>query len=235
MRTGLIALLTAIAGGTLGLVLGDAVTRALGVSDFEGARGYAVVFLIIPAGIILGIIAAIVTARMLGADAPWWKVQGIALLVTGAIAGGIAGFLVLTAPKPPTLGGSELDLLIEIRMPEGRAAPDTASYGGFSAVLVSNNRSKKRIGATLDHAAVRVEDGRVIIPGKFWLAETTRNRSMAINDPPNGYWFDLPLAAKPTHADREWSAWFPAPGEQASTDIRGTAGFQVRWRVTEAL
>lgn len=234
MRTGLIALVTALVGGVLGVILGEPLTRALGVTTFEGARGYAVVFLVIPACILLGVIVAIITAKTMGADAAWWRVQGLAVLITAAIAGGITAFFVMTEPKPPTLGGSSLDLEFEIRMPEGREAPDTATYGGFSAVMVSNNRRKQAESATLDHANVRTEDGRVIVPGTFRLVESTRNRSMAINDPPNGYWFDLPLAAKPTDADREWSEWFPAPGQQASTDVRGTAGFQVRWRVREA-
>lgn len=232
MRTGLIALVTALAGGALGAFLGDPLTRALGVSNFEGARGYAVAFLVIPAGIILGAVVGVFAAKAMGPDKAWWSVQVVALLSTAAIAGGVTGLFVLAAPKAPTLGGRQLDLEIEIRMPPGRTAPDS-SQRGFSAVLVSNNHRKEAESATLDHAAVRTEDGQVVIPGKFWLAESTRNRSMAINDPPNGYWFDLPLAAKPTDADREWSAWFPAPGQAASTDVRGTNGFQVRWRVVE--
>lgn len=234
MRILFIALLTALAGGFLGAVLGDIATRALEVTDFEGARGYAVVFICIPLGLIVGAIVGVVVSRSLGPAAAWWKAQGIALLVTGAIGGGITGFLVLTAPRAPTIDGKELDLAIEIRMPPGRTAPDSGTYGGFSAVLVSNGNSKRRVGAQLDFSAVSESEGRVVIPGTVWLRETTRIRSLAINDSSDGYWFDLPLQAKPDSSDMHWSDWFPAPGQRASTDVRGTNGFQVRWRVTVA-
>lgn len=116
-------------------------------------------------------------------------------------------------------------------MPPVRTAPDSADLGAFSAVLVSNDDSKGRVGVTLDFSRTTALDGRVVIPGVTWLAATTRRRSLAISDSSAGYWFDLPLQARPDSSDLAWSEWFPAPGQRASADVRGTNWFQVRWRV----
>lgn len=234
MRTLSLALLTAVVGGILGAVLGDVATEALGVTDFEGARGYAVVFLCIPLGLAIGAIVGVTVGRWLGPTAPWWKAQGWSLLVTALIGFGLTGVIVLSAPTPPTLGGAELDLALEIRMPPGRAVPDSADHGVFSAVLVSNDKVKDRVGVQLDFSAASLHEGRVVIPGTVWLAESTRRRSLAISDSTRGVWFDLPLRARPDSSDMAWSAWFPAPGERASSDVGGTGGFQVRWRVVAA-
>lgn len=224
MRTALIAALAAILGGTLGAVLGDIATKALRVSNFEGARGYAVVFVCIPLGLVLGLVVGIVVARTMGA-APWWKATGAALLATAVAGGAITGVTLLLAPHAPTLDGEELDLVIEIRMPAGRTAPDPGDYR-FNAMLISSNNSKGRISARLDPAHPGESEGRVVIPGRIWLAETTVNRALALNDGDEGYWFAVDLPARPTAADREWSEWSPAPGAG-----RETGGFQIRWKV----
>lgn len=43
-----------IAGGLLGLLAGLPLAQALGISDFEGARGYFVAFVMLPAGALFG-------------------------------------------------------------------------------------------------------------------------------------------------------------------------------------
>ena len=116
-------------------------------------------------------------------------------------------------------------------LPEGGDLP-RSGYVTNSAVLVSNDNSTRRVGVTLDFSRTTTVDDRVAIPGVTWLAETTRRRSLAISDSSAGYWFDLPLQAKPDSGDLAWSDWFPAPGQRASADVRGPGGFQVRWRVT---
>ena len=52
-----------VAGGLAGIVLGDPISMALGISDFEGGRGYFVVFLLLPGFALLG---AIVAAMVVG-------------------------------------------------------------------------------------------------------------------------------------------------------------------------
>ena len=64
----LIGVICAVLGTVLALVLGDAITKAYRVSNFEGQRGYAVVFLFAPAGLLLGLIIGIVAARMRSAS-----------------------------------------------------------------------------------------------------------------------------------------------------------------------
>lgn len=52
-----------IVGGAAGVLLGDPISTAFHVSDFEGERGYFVVFLVIPA---LALLGAIVGALVVG-------------------------------------------------------------------------------------------------------------------------------------------------------------------------
>ncbi len=234
MRTFAIALLTGIVGLLLAFILGDIVTRAQGVSDFEGMRSYGVVLLIAPAGAILGIITGIIVARSVpgpGTGA-FFKALAIAVLITGGISGTIALYQYYRVPKVPTIDGAVLDLEFEIRMPAGRVAPDSSSRE-FSLVLVSDGDSKGRVSGEIDYSHIGQSEGRVVIPGTLRLVASTRNRSLAINDSAKGYWFDLPLQAKPDSGDFAWIEWFPKPGEKASTDIRGTDGFQLRYRVAK--
>ena len=142
-----------------------------------------VVFLIAPAGAILGIITGVIVAR---------NVQGP----------GAGAFF-------KALAIAVLNLEFEIRMPAGRVSGD------------------------IDYTQIGQSEGRVVIPGTLRLVASTRNRSLAINDSAKGYWFDLPLKAKPDSSDFAWTDWWPKPGEKASTDIRGTDGFQLRYRVAK--
>ena len=165
-----------------------------------------VVFLIAPAGAILGIITGVIVAR---------NVQGP----------GAGAFF-------KALAIAVLNLEFEIRMPAGRVAPDSSSHE-FSLVLVSDGDSKGRVSGDIDYTQIGQSEGRVVIPGTLRLVASTRNRSLAINDSAKGYWFDLPLKAKPDSSDFAWTDWWPKPGEKASTDIRGTDGFQLRYRVAK--
>ena len=121
----LIGVICAVLGTVLALVLGDAITKAYRVSNFEGQRGYAVVFLFAPAGLLLGLIIGIVAARMSQGvgRGHFFKTQGLALLVTGVVAGGVSGLALLLADRPPKLGGNELNLEFEIRIPTDQPVP----------------------------------------------------------------------------------------------------------------
>lgn len=55
-----------IVGGLAGLLLGDPISLALGISDFEGGRGYFVVFLLIPGFALLGAILAALVVGLSG-------------------------------------------------------------------------------------------------------------------------------------------------------------------------
>lgn len=53
----------AIVGGVLAIVLGEWIGELLGISTFEGGRGYFVVFLLVPFfAIVVGVLATLLTA-----------------------------------------------------------------------------------------------------------------------------------------------------------------------------
>lgn len=55
-----------IVGGVAGIVLGDPISMALGISDFEGGRGYFVIFLLVPGFALLGAILGALVVGLYG-------------------------------------------------------------------------------------------------------------------------------------------------------------------------
>lgn len=69
-----------VAGGTLGLFLGEVIAKLLNISNFEGGRGYFVVFLMIP---LFAIVGAILGAIMI--YLPWQSNLGISAILLVAL------------------------------------------------------------------------------------------------------------------------------------------------------
>ncbi len=232
MRTLLIAVLTGAVGAVLAVIGGDMTTRAHHVSNMEGGRAMLVLYAIAPAGALLGIIVGVVMARSVpgpgfGAFA---KAQGIALLLTSTVSVVVFGFALWRAPRPPELDGQSLTLEFEIRLPPGRAVPD--STGDFSVVLFSRGYGDDRRSADLKLDATTRSDARIVVPASAFLYTTTRQRFLIVNDlGDRHYWFDLPLPARPGRQAETWTDWWPRPGETATTDTHGNGGFQIRYHV----
>jgi hypothetical protein len=55
-----------VGGGLVGLLLGDPISLALGISDFEGERGYFIAFLLMPGFALLGAIVAALVVGLSG-------------------------------------------------------------------------------------------------------------------------------------------------------------------------
>lgn len=235
MRTLLVALLSGLLGAAAGFVGGDITTRAHHVSNMEGGRGMLVVFAIVPACIVAGIIVGVVAARLIPAPGlgGWFKAQLAAWAAVAILAGVVFGYAWMRAPRPPLLNGQELVLEFEVRMPAGRAAPDSA--GKFSVLFTSKGYGDDRHLAILHLDRLGSSEGRVVIPASAAIRTTTMQRSLVVNDENGDYfWFDLPLRARPADGDLEWTDWWPRPGEVATADIRGNGGFQIRYRVRPA-
>jgi hypothetical protein len=232
VRTLIVAVLTGVAGALIGFFGGDMATRAHNVSDFEGGRGMAIVWLISPACTFAGIIVGIVVAKTVRDPGftGFVKAQGIAILTSLILASGVFGYAIWRAPRPPRLDGQYLDLEFEVRMPEGRTAQPSGD--DFTVLMLSRGYGDDRHDADLRLDATGQSGGRVVIPGSAFLYTTTTERFLIINDAGDKhYWFDLPLRAKPRPEDQEWTEWWPKPGESATRDIRGNGGFQIRYRV----
>ena len=232
MRTLLVAILTAAFGLLAGGFGGEWATRAHGMSDFEGGRGMFIAFVLAPLGALVGLIVGVVVSRRIGGAGPaaFGRAQGLALAITATLAFVASALAVWVAPETPMIDGKPLALELEVRMPPGRQAPpDTTA--GFT-VLFYEPRGDHRRNAVLRLDSIRVSESREVIPGTAELNVVTRLRHVVINDgPDNHYWFDLPLRARPKPADEAWIDWWPGPGQPASADVRGTGGFQIRYRV----
>ena len=232
MRTVLIALINGVAGAILGFIGGDLATRAHNVSNFEGGRAMGIVFLIVPASFVGAAIIGVIVAHRFpqpGMDG-FAKAQGIALLGAVVVAAAVFGFAIWRAPRVPMLDGQALALEFEVRMPEGRTVP--TAEDDFTILMTSRGSGDDRRNADLLLNSTKTSDGRVVIPANGRLFTSTTQRFLVINDRgEKHYWFDLPLRAEPKAEDLEWTDWWPAPGQTATSDINGNGGFQIRYRV----
>jgi MFS family permease len=232
VRTVLIALINGVAGAILGFIGGDLATRAHNVSNFEGGRAMGIVFLIVPASFIGAAIIGVIAAHKFpqpGMDG-LAKAQGIALLGAVVVAALVFGFVIWRAPRVPMLDGRALALEFEVRMPEGRTVPTVED--DFTVLMTSRGSGDDRRNADLLLDATKTSEGRAVIPASGRLFTTTTQRFLVINDTGGKhYWFDLPLRARPKPEDLEWTDWWPAPGQTATSDINGNGGFQIRYRV----
>jgi len=93
-----------LAATFIAIFAGDYLTRLYRVSDFEGQRGYAVIFLCAPLGMIAGFIVGLVAA--LRSRRPgligFLTTQRLSILLTCILAGLLTGILYLAADKPPS-------------------------------------------------------------------------------------------------------------------------------------
>src|SRR5437867_2673969 len=107
-----IVCMTAMAGLFLGILVGDYITTALHVSNMEGGRAMMVIFFCGPLGAIGGGIVGLIVSLLIKQSGAvgFFKAQGVALLVAGAIAGFLWGIFYLGMDKPPLIDGKHLTL-----------------------------------------------------------------------------------------------------------------------------
>ena len=95
-----------IIGVVLAVVLGDQIGKALHISNFEGGRGYFVLFIILPLFVLTGVILGAIMIRA------GWRFNVGALLVLGLVAGGFVlthkDAFITPPPKAEQLGNFEL-------------------------------------------------------------------------------------------------------------------------------
>jgi hypothetical protein len=222
----LTAFLGLFAAGTLAALLVD----WYNVSSFEGGSGFFVVFIALfgwVAGLIVGLIAAVVVARrpapgFLKAVGYGWGASLAIVLVIGAG----ARFL---ADIPPELRGDELHLQVELRYPPGAPRPENVQGGRLRLHSATASSVRKTKTGPLWFEDAREEDGRWIVPGAVHVF-TQRGRRMldiGIGDTQLAG-FVVPLPGHPRTEHEAWSEWLPKdqPGVEPA---RG--GLTYRFRV----
>jgi hypothetical protein len=228
----LIGTICAALGTVLGLFLGDAITKAHNVSDFEGKRGYAVVFLFAPAGLLLAGIAGVVVARLsAGAGtAHFFKTQGLALLVAAVVVGASGGLALLSADRAPKLGGQELALEFEMRIPTDQPVPEDLEAAGFTVSFFENDKNNRY--AEVRFAEITRGSAFVTVPGRAYLATHSNFRMLSARfGGEDTHVFEIRLRPAPTSADTAWSDWAKTRDPLGRSEARAGERYQLRYRV----
>lgn len=173
-----VGLITAIIGTGLAVFSADYLTKLYHVSDMEGGRGMVVIFLFAPLGFIVGFIIGFVVSLLnrWPGSVGFAKTQGLSILITTALAGLVSGSLYLAADKPPTLGGKELTLDFELRLPPTIQLPAELTDFNVRVLLYGYGRSERY--AEIDMKSIAQQDGLTTIPGTVALTSHRPEREL---------------------------------------------------------
>lgn len=205
----LVAFVTALVTGTVTAFVAEYTTKAMKVSNFEGGRGYAVMFLILGA-LIGSVIIGLVTTGVVGA-AEWkhfWKAQGWSLLVSNGIVFAIAGLCLLSVPKQLLMDGELIALQAEIFLPEDLGPTGSPDGKNLHMSLYANKDDNHYV--EIDTTKLRHEAGMLVIPVEADLNTVSPGRmlSLTVNDS-IGYTLDMPLQPAPRKEDLAWTERMP--------------------------
>lgn len=234
LRAFFVAIFTALIGCVLAFFVGDYLTQLAHVPEMEGQRGMTIVFLCAPlgilAGLVIGTISSILVRRQgLGG---FFIAQGWSLLIVCGLAGLLVGVPYLLSDKPPRIGGKDLSLEFELRVPPQFSIPDTPSGDSVRVSLYSGNR--ETTDAFIDWASIKRAPEGTIIPGRVHLLAHNPARSLFAvvgNDPMAGQFITLKLPSNPDPEDEQWSDWTTATQLASLGPIPEAARFSARYRV----
>ena len=234
LRAFFVALLTAIVGCVLAFFVGDYLTTLAHVPEMEGQRGMTVVFLCVPLGVLAGLVIGIVSSILVRRRgvAGFLVSEGWSLLIVCGLAGLLVGVPYLLSDKPPRIGGKDLSLEFELRVPPQFSIPDTPSGDSVRVSLYSGNRETTF--AFIDWASIKRAPEGAIIPGHVQLLDHNPARSLFAvvgNDPMAGQFITLKLPSNPRHEDEQWSDWIHATQQANLGPIPEEAQFTARYRV----
>jgi hypothetical protein len=235
LRAFAIGVITAVVGMFLAIFASDYLTRLYHVSDMEGQRGMAVIFLFAPLGLVVGFIIGVIAAlrtRWSGVVG-FLKTQGLSILIMIAIGGTVSGLLWLGANKPPKIDGKELVLEFELKIPPAIQIPEELNDSTIRASLYANNKDNRH--ASIDLKSITKQDGYVIVSGTAALISHSANRSLLAlidNEPGASQFIDLKtLPAAPRKENEIWSDWTLATQRADLTPVPETERIAVRYRV----
>jgi hypothetical protein len=237
--TFLIALLAgivgAVVGGFLGIVAAAALAPALGISSFEGASGYFVVFIGAPIGGILGLIAGVVLALRLRGVRSGSAIAGsfglVVLVLAGLVAAGLAYMwldrdLVTTSGPPPKLA-------FEIRLPPGSSSPAP------NDITIHLDSAKSHMPANIAADKFRRDGDRPVIVGSVEIYHRESSRLLVLRLPnrPDQI-FNVKLGKDPAHA-KDLGAWqrvdyVAEPGQNTPRRANANDSYEVRYRAVWA-
>jgi MFS family permease len=227
--------ITAVVGMFLAIFASDYLTRLYRVSDMEGQRGMAVIFLFAPLGLVIGFVIGVIAAlrtRWSG-FVGFIKTQGLSILIVIATAVAVSGLLWLGADKPPKIDGKELVLEFELKIPPAIQIPEELNDYTIRASLYADNKDNRY--ASIDLKSMTKQDGYVVIAGTTALMSHSANRSLFAsigNEPGGSQFIDLrTLPAAPRKENETWSDWILATQRADLTPVPEPERIAVRYRV----
>jgi len=228
-----VALLTAVITAFVTAFVADKVTGMHGVSDFEGKRGYAVVFLFIPAGFIGGFLLGLLGTKLVGAVewAQFWRAAGLSLLLGQVALFGIAGLTLLEIPRPPKVGGQALALDIEVLVPLERITPASRERNGIRMSLYAGDKDNRTV--DVDTARFREDEGKLIVPALAELNSRSATRILSFHIEEHTWLaFDFPLPPSPVVSET-WSQPAPLRDARATGSSTEPSDVLLRYRVVK--
>ena len=229
-----VGLITSIIGCVLSFPVGDYLTKLMHVPDFEGQRGYALVFICAPlglvAGFLIGLIVGLRTRRP--GLAGFGAAQGLSILITGVVAGLLFVVPYLLSDKPPKIDGKRLALDFELRIPAAIKIPDQPD--GYSIRVALYNDGRQDRYAFIDWSSISKQGDATTIPGHVDLQTHSQNRSLFAsigNEPGNSQFIELKLPASPREEDETWSDWIVAALRADLSPVPEAEHFSLRCRV----
>ena len=235
VRALLIALFTAFVGCVLAFFVGDYLTRLAHVSEMEGQRGMAVVFLCAPLGILAGLVVGIVSSILVRREGlmGFLVAQGWSLLIVCGLAALVGGVPYLASDKPPRVDGKRVELQFELRAPATFQIPDRPDGYSIRVSLYTNNRQS--IFAFIDWSGITRDAEYVTIPGRLPLVTHSKSRSLLAsigNEPQASQFIELrDFPAAPRKENEAWSDWIFATERADLGPVPQPERFAARYRV----
>ncbi len=233
-----LALLAGLVNGVLGAALtvfaADLGTTWHRVSNMEGGRGMLIAFVYLPLGFTVVVGVRVARARAVTSFPAGLARVGVAGGATVGLVAVALGLAWLSADRPPTLEGKELNLAFEIRLPPAYPVRDSLRERDFRVGVVVS--SSDRAYADLAFDSVRVDGDAVIVPGSARLrSRGYRTFSVGYGPDPGServtQVLDLPLAPSPKRADSAWTDWRSLTRSFGGDVVPEGVRTQVRYRV----
>jgi hypothetical protein len=232
--TYLLSLLAALLGTGLGFFAGAAAAAALapllGISSFEGASGYFAVFIGGPLGGLLGLVIGPVLVLRRRGHRGFSAIAGrLGLAVAGVVVLGALVLAVVWWMRPiVNPNGLPPQLVFEIRLPPGAAAPD--SREGFLELQTSENRMPA------NSVKIGEDQGRPLVTGNVELYYRTSSRILVLTMPDKtDVLFTIRVGRSPVRIKTlgEWMAadYIAEPGKEQPRKATAGDRYEIRYRV----
>ena len=230
-----IAVLTGLAGMLLAFIAAEWLTKLYHVSNFEGERAYAVVFLFAPAGFLAGFVIGFVGGVVLRAPgfSGYLKAQSLSILATILLIGAVSGIVWINSDHTPYINGKNVALEFEVKIPPTIQLPAELSSHNLGVSLYASRRDHR--GAEIDFSAIKKSDAATIVSGHAILMSRSSDRELLA-------WYGevskpaqvinlVDLAPAPREQTENWSDWIPATHYADLKEIPEAERMSARYRV----